>query len=48
MWNDKESGVDLLGHEKIAQTILEIINDNNLRPLTIGVYGDWGDLTPKN
>ncbi len=42
MWNDKETDVDLLGHDKIAQTILEIINDNHLRPLTIGVYGDWG------
>lgn len=42
MWNDKETNVDLLGHDKIAQTIIEIINDNHLRPLTIGVYGDWG------
>lgn len=42
MWNDKETDLDLLDHEKIAQTILEIINDGNLRPLTIGVYGDWG------
>src|SRR6185312_11921583 len=42
MWNDKETSVDLLGHDKIAKTILEIIGDSHLRPLTIGVYGDWG------
>ena len=42
MWNDRETDVDLLGHDKIAQTVLEIIGDNNLRPLTIGIYGDWG------
>lgn len=42
MWNDKEAEIDLLGHEKLAQTIIEIIQDNHLRPLTIGVYGDWG------
>ena len=42
MWNDKETDIDLLGHEKIAQTAIEVINDNNLRPLTIGIYGDWG------
>jgi predicted KAP-like P-loop ATPase len=42
MWNDKETDVDLLGHDKIAQTVVEIIRDNNLRPLTIGIYGDWG------
>ncbi|WP_337044957.1 Qat anti-phage system ATPase QatA [Emticicia sp. 17c] len=42
MWNDKETDVDLLGNDKIAQTVIEIIGDSNLRPLTIGVYGDWG------
>jgi len=42
MWNDKETDLDLLGHEKIAETVLEIVSDNHLRPLTIGVYGDWG------
>ncbi len=42
MWNDKETDVDLLGHITIAQTVLEIIGENHLRPLTLGIYGDWG------
>lgn len=42
MWNDKETNIDLLGHENIAQTVIEIISENHLRPLTIGIYGDWG------
>lgn len=42
MWNDKETDIDLLGHDKLAQTVIEIIQDYHLRPLTIGVYGDWG------
>lgn len=42
MWNDKETDVDLLGHDKLAQTVIEIMDDNHLRPLTIGIYGDWG------
>lgn len=42
MWNDKETDIDLLDHEKIAQTVIEITSDNHLRPLTIGIYGDWG------
>jgi predicted KAP-like P-loop ATPase len=42
MWNDKETDIDLLDHEKIAKTVLEIISDNHLRPLTVGIYGDWG------
>src|SRR5690242_11741203 len=42
MWNDKETDLDLLGYDKIADIILEIVKDQYLRPLTIGVYGDWG------
>lgn len=42
MWNDKESEIDFLGHKRIAQTITSIIEEQHLRPLTIGVYGDWG------
>lgn len=42
MWNDKETDIDLLDHEKIAQTVLEIISEQHLRPLTVGIYGDWG------
>ena len=42
MWNDKETDIDFLGYDKIADTILEIVKDNHLRPLTIGIYGDWG------
>lgn len=42
MWNDKETDIDFIGYDKIAETILEIVKENHLRPLTIGVYGDWG------
>lgn len=42
MWNDKETNVDLLGHRRIAQTIVEIIREEELRPLTIGIQGSWG------
>jgi len=42
MWNDKETDIDLLGHDKLAQTVIDIIQDYHLRPLTIGIYGDWG------
>ncbi|GAA4419533.1 KAP family P-loop domain protein [Nibrella viscosa] len=42
MWNDKETAIDLLGHRRIAQTIVEIIREEELRPLTIGIHGNWG------
>lgn len=42
MWNDKETDLDLLGHSRIAQTIISIMDEQELCPLTIGVYGSWG------
>ena len=42
MWNDKETDVDLLGHRRVAQTIVEIMREEELRPLTIGIHGSWG------
>lgn len=42
MWNDKETDLDLLGHSRMAQTIVSIMDEQELRPLTIGVYGSWG------
>ncbi|KAA9325097.1 hypothetical protein F0P96_20585 [Hymenobacter busanensis] len=42
MWNDKETNVDLLGHRRIAQTIVEILREEELRPLTVGIHGSWG------
>lgn len=42
MWNDKETDLDLLGHNNLAKTIIDIMEEQELRPLTIGVYGSWG------
>ncbi|RDV13345.1 hypothetical protein DXT99_20215 [Pontibacter diazotrophicus] len=42
MWNDKETNLDLLGHQRVAQTIVEIMREEELRPLTVGIHGSWG------
>lgn len=42
MWNDKETDLDLLGHRRVAQTIVEIMREEELRPLTVGIHGSWG------
>ncbi|WP_276499868.1 Qat anti-phage system ATPase QatA [Pontibacter litorisediminis] len=42
MWNDKETDLDLLGHQRVAQTIVEIMREEELRPLTVGIHGSWG------
>ncbi|PMD87486.1 hypothetical protein BWI97_25765 [Siphonobacter sp. BAB-5405] len=42
MWNDQEAKVDLLGYSRIAKTLVSIIQQQSLRPLTIGIHGSWG------
>ena len=42
MWNDRETNVDFIGHSIIADSIKELVYDDDLSPLTIGVFGDWG------
>jgi predicted KAP-like P-loop ATPase len=42
MWNDRETNIDFIGHSIIADSIKDLVYDNDLSPLTIGVFGDWG------
>lgn len=42
MWADNETSDDLLGFKVHADLIVDVINDNNVLPVTIGVFGDWG------
>ena len=39
---DHETEVDYLNCEAISQTVVELLNDNRKRPLTVGIHGDWG------
>ena len=40
--SDNETKVDMLNNMAIAKTIASIICDNDERPISIGVHGDWG------
>lgn len=42
MWADNETSDDLLGFKVHADLIVDVINDNDVLPVTIGVFGDWG------
>ena len=42
MWADNETSDDLLGFKVPADLIVDVINDNDVLPVTIGVFGDWG------
>lgn len=42
MWSDNETTEDLLGFKVHADLITEVVRDDSLLPITIGVFGDWG------
>jgi len=39
---DNETQVDLLNNEAIASCIIALLSEQPVRPVTIGVHGDWG------
>ncbi len=42
MWNDNETHQDLIDFKYLTDSVNLIINNDNLIPSTIGIYGDWG------
>ena len=42
MWADNETSEDLLGFKVHADLLVDVINDDMVLPVTIGVFGDWG------
>ena len=42
MWSDNETSEDLLGFKIHADLLIDVINDETILPITIGVFGDWG------
>lgn len=42
MWADNETTEDFLNYEVHCNLIKEYVTNQNLLPLTIGIFGDWG------
>lgn len=42
MWSDNETDIDYLNHSEVAEMICDMISDDRLLPLSVGVYGGWG------
>lgn len=42
MWIDRESEIDLLAYEPFAELVNDILLDEKMNPLTIGLFGSWG------
>lgn len=43
MWSDNETSLDLISINHYVATVLELVGDNTLLPLTMGIFGDWGN-----
>lgn len=42
MWHDNETDKDLLGFDIHAELIKTIVTDQEMLPISIGLFGDWG------
>jgi ATPase subunit of ABC transporter with duplicated ATPase domains len=42
MWPDNVTEVDFLGFDVHADLIKELLEDDSMLPITIGLFGDWG------
>lgn len=42
MWHDNETTVDLLGFDYLSSALVEVLTEQRLLPVTVGVFGDWG------
>jgi ABC-type Na+ transport system ATPase subunit NatA len=43
MWSDNETIEDLIGFRVHVDLIREVVTDKRLLPVTLGVFGDWGN-----
>lgn len=42
MWADIETDIDFLNYSEVAEMVAEMIGDNTLLPLSLGIFGGWG------
>lgn len=42
MWSDSETDIDFLNYSEVAEMLSELISNQKLLPLSLGVFGGWG------
>lgn len=42
MWADIESGVDYLNYSEVSDMVCDLVRDDAMLPLSLGIYGTWG------
>lgn len=42
MWSDKESSLDYLNFSEVSQLAVDILRNEQMLPVSIGIFGNWG------
>lgn len=42
MWSDNETNLDFIDYQHIVNAVESIVNNDNLLPCSVGIFGDWG------
>lgn len=42
MWSDNETALDFLNYAETAAVVADLLADQRLRPISIGIFGGWG------
>lgn len=42
MWSDNETALDFLNYGETAEVVADLLGDERLRPISVGVFGGWG------
>lgn len=44
MWKDSETELDFLDYNYLVKSVNDIVQNDELLPACIGLYGDWGSF----
>ncbi|WP_298820401.1 P-loop NTPase fold protein [uncultured Roseibium sp.] len=42
MWADSESKVDYLNYSEVSELVCDMVSDDTMLPISLGIYGTWG------
>lgn len=42
MWSDIESKIDFLNYSEASEIIINVLQNPQMLPISIGVFGSWG------
>ncbi len=42
MWSDIESNIDFLNYSEASEIIINVLQNPQMLPISIGVFGSWG------